>query len=443
MPEDDRYLPGSDNARPLPELPAPPAPDPANEPDPTPIKLADLEVETAKQLLRRPIRLATSVLGEVNPGEAEMLAGRTIDRLVARFETGWEEGISIAELAEAAGTDRGKLGKRFNAQLRPFADLVVRGIYAQAGRRVFYEELSSHLSKTGRRHNGVGTDKVPHGPNSLHMLAYSLGAGDRHCPAASEVLATGTRWDRSSPRFGEGLPRWAHAYRGSLPGSFAEHFRRILEVDRSVRAKLFERIEKGGGAFGGELTAERMAAAFSRFLLVPPIPFGRPESPARLHLGIFHPGRDQATVEQAQAYKRHAALACGEATGEERLEFEARSEEIRVTRLPWAHPLEIPKHRSAGYRWSPDRHELSREDHSRGSALQIWRLVGYDKADSFWKMLALVERWSEVHWTGDCTRRWEDDCRPGLQKAHTPESSAEVRALLAMANAAIVAALRG
>lgn len=70
-------------------------------------------------------------------------------------------------------------------------------------------------------------------------------------------------------------------------------------------------------------------------------------------------------------------------------------------------------------------------------------MVGYDDDDeSFWRMLSLIERHTQVSWTYSCTLRWELDCMPGMQKAHIPENCAGVRALLTMANAGIADALR-
>lgn len=442
MPEEHRHPLGPDGAAQLPELPAPPSPGSGDVPAQAPIRLDDLEAGNAKLPLKRPIELAAAVVPGVDALEAEKLVGAMIDRVVARSRSGGGAGISIAELAAAAGIGQGRIGQRFNVNLQPFANLVVRAIHAQAGRRVFYEELSSHSSKAGRRHNGVGTEKVPKAPNSLHMLAYSLGSSDRHCPAASEPLTTGTRWDRQNPRFGAGLPDWTRGYNGRIPSSFAEHLERVLRSDRRVRAKLAKVMTNRRVAFSGSLTRERLLASFSRFLVVPPIPYGRPEAPHHRHRGILFPGRDTDAVERAAVFGRHVALACGEPTPDERLEFEEGSERLPAGPLPWMYELGIHMNHAVEYRWSPTRHELGRYEAGRGGGLEIWRLVGYDGPKSFWRMLSSIERWSQVSWTEGCTRRWEEDCRPGLQKAHMPASCAGVRALLEMANAAIVDALR-
>jgi hypothetical protein len=432
---------GSD-ADSLPELPAPPPRESGDEPARAPICLSDLEVEKAKLLLKGPIELAAALLPDVSGPEAQELVGATIDRVAARSRTDSDEGLSIAELAERAGIGQGRIGERFDVHLPVFANVVVRGVQAQGGHRVFYEELSSHAAKAGRRHNGVGTDKVPGGPNSLRMLAYSLGSSDRHCPVASEVLTTGTRWDRANPRYGTAFPRWAADYKGHIPSSFAEHLQVVLESDRLARAALVQALDEESGAFVGRLTPRRMLAAFSPFLVVPPISYGRPDLPYRSHREILLPGRDEATVQLVLSARRHAVLACGEPTIDERLEFEDGSEGLIVGQLPSMYQLDIHKDHSVEYRWSPTRHELGRYEAGRGARLEIWRLVGYDDEESFWRMLSLIERYSQVTWTRGCTRRWEVDCRPGMQKAHMPESCAGVRALLKMANAAIVDALR-
>lgn len=178
------------------------------------------------------------------------------------------------------------------------ASLVAWAVSAQAGRRVFYEQLDSHPARAGRRHNGVGTERVPGIPrNQLHMLAYSLGSSDRHCPAASDVLTTGTRWDRSSSRFGESFPAWVADYRGNISSSLAEHLERLLGEDRAVRRAFQQRAKDA--VFTDTLTPRRMIAAFSRFLVVPPIPCGTSFVEHRSHGAVLLPGRNDDVVEVA------------------------------------------------------------------------------------------------------------------------------------------------
>lgn len=428
----------------LPELPAPSPGGGGDEPARAPIRLSDLRVPAAKLVLERPLALGASMLEGVEAGEMRKLVATTIDRVVARARGGQEEGISIAELAERAQIGRGRMGERFDRQLPLLADIVVRAVQAQAGNHVFYEEIASHRAKAGRRHNGVGTDRAPRGRNGLHVLDYSFGCSDRHCAGICEPLLTGTRWDPADPRFGEGLPRWAVEAEASLPSSLADHLARVLAVDDRARSEVGRAMREGRGAFSGRLTARRMAAAFSPFLVVPPILYGRPAAPHRGHRDVLRPGRDEQTIDWARGSGRHVVLACGEPTIGERLEFEDGSQALEVGELPSMYALDLQKKYSVEYRWSPQRHELGRYEAGRGAGLEIWRFVGYDgeQPEVFWQMLAVVERQVQVTWTEDCLRRWEADCRPGLQKAHTPQSCAGVRALLMMANAGVVDALR-
>lgn len=427
----------------LPELPAPLPPSRRDEPSVAPIRIRELEIDHAKSLLRPPIGLAGSVFPNVDREEVEALVGATIDRIVSRSADGQSENISITELADVAGISRGRIGDRFGTELSGFANLVVRGIHAQAGRRVFYEQLESHPAKTGRRHNGEGSEKVEDiADNQLRMLVYSLGASDRHCPAESRILNMGTRWARSSPRFGANFPEWADEYRERLPDSFAEHFEELLNRDRAMRAAVLQALSSGEIALTEEITRERLIAAISQFLVVPLVPYGTSEVPYRRHHGIFPPGRDEATVQEAIRSRRHVILACGEPSMAERLEFEDDSESLVVGELPSMYELDIHKVHGVEYRWSPSRHELGRYQAGKGSRLEIWRLTGYDHAESFWRMLSLIERQAQVSWMKACTARWELDCMPGMQKAHVPEHCTGVRAFLKMANAGIVDALR-
>jgi hypothetical protein len=440
---DDSAKDSKRNTGSLPELPAPPPRDPEGRPARGPIHLDDLDPAEAKLLVRDPIGLAAIMSPGVDRLDAEKMVGATIDLVVERARRRGKEGICLNELAERAKIGRGRIGERFGAGLSPFANLAIRGIHAQAGRRVFYEQLSAHSVEVGRRHNGIGTDKRPKLSNSLHLLTHSLGASDRHCPVASQPLSTGTRWDRSSSRFGASLPRWAADYRGAIPGTFAEHFGAMLEEDQKARFAFGQAVKDGCDAFTEDLTLRRFHATFSPFLVVPMIRFGPPEVEYRDHADVHLPGLDEATIERARRSNRHVLLACGSPSSRERQDFESGSERLTAGKLPSMYELGIRTEYAVEYRWSAQRHELGRYIAGRGAELEIWRLVGVGKEEeTFWRMLALVERLSQITWTDACTDRWEADCKPGMQKAHRPESCAGVRALLAIANAGIVDALR-
>ncbi len=427
----------------LPELPAPAPREPEGLPARGPVNLAALDPDSAKRQLRVPIRLAASVLPVVDPYDLEKLVGTTIDFLAARSQEGKGSGLALNELADRAKIGRGRIAERFADELVPIANLTVRGVYAQAPRRVFYEELGSRPAEVGRRHNGVGTDKLPGQNMSLRLVHHSLGSSDRHCQAACMPLTTGTRWDRHSPRFGETLPAWALNYQGAIPQAFAEHLARSLSDDEKARRALWKAIRSRRARFSDELTADRFKAALSNLVVVPMIPFGPPNSEHWDHADVLPPGRDEQTIECARKFsKRKFLLACGAPDEQHRQEFERAAAELSVGELPWMYELGIRSEYAVQYRWSPKRHELGRYIVGKGASLRIWRLVGVEDEDSFWRMVALVERQSQVVWTEDCLRRWESDCKPGMSKAHIPKSCAGVRALLTMANAGIVDALR-
>lgn len=458
-PEDDSGLhlrgEGDDSdLDPLVELPAPSSPDSANEPAQAPINLADLDLAFAKERLQAPIGTATSFLPHVDGGEIQALAEATLDRVVARSKSGSKEAISISELAEKTKIDSRTMGERFEISLPPLADLVTRLIHAQTGQRVYYEEVCSHSAIVSRRHNGVGTDRKEASeddskrsgrpPKSLHMLDNCLGTANKHCPSVTEPLTTGTRWDIHDPRYGINFPRWMEAYRGHIPSSLSEHLENMLGVGYAARAHVVPALKRGDGTFMGNITPERLVATLSQYLVIAPVPFGAPDVPYRDHAGVLLPGRDEATVEVARRSKRRVILGCGEASNSERIEFEERSQVLPVGKLPSMYELDIHKKHNVEYRWSPSHHELGRYEAGKGARLEIWRFVGLGQNDqrSFWRMLTVVERLSQVHWTKKCVGRWDEDCMPGMQQAHLPESCAMVRALLVIANAAIVDALR-
>ena len=288
----------------------------------------------------------------------------------------------------------------------------------------------------------MGTDKDPAGRNRLHLLGHSLGTSNCHCPVNSLALTMGTRWDRSSPRFGQDLPRWTRHYGGRLPNTFARHLEALLRFDSDIRRSYIEALLEGRGDFDDNLTPDRLRAAFSADVVVPPIPYGRPEAPYRDHLDVFPPGRDAATIAVAEASRRHVVLACGEPDVETRIGFEEDAERFPVGELPSMYALDIHKRHDVEYRWSASRQELGRYQAGRGAGVEIWRFVNYETEMDFWRMISLVERQVQVAWPRACTERWEADCRPGMLGPHLPESCAAVRALLAIANFGIVDALR-
>jgi len=413
-----------------------------DEPSSAPVCLDELDLGLAKLVLERPIGVAVSVVPGIEAEEVRRLAAATIDFVVERAERGEEGGVSVSDIAKRSGVPRAVIEGPYRLLLPRYANLTGRAVNAQAPRKVFYEEVASHPARAGRRHNGVGTDKDPAGRNRLHLLCHSLGTSNCHCPVNSLPLTMGTRWDRSSPRFGQGLPKWTRRYGARLPSTFAQHLGALLSADSHVRRAYVEALLEGRGDFDDNLTAERLRGSFSADVVVPPVPYGRPEAPYRDHLDVFRPGRDAATIAVAEASGRHVVLACGEPDVETRIEFEAGAERFPVGELPSMYALDIHKRHDVEYRWSADRQELGRYQAASGVGVEIWRFVNYRAERDFWRMISLVERQVQVAWPRTCTERWEADCRPGVLGPHLPESCAAVRALLAIANFGIVDALR-
>lgn len=437
----DKNPPGSGKRKDLPKLPAPPPRLSRDEPLSGPVTLTDVDPEAAKGRLENPLTLASSVYPEVDARRVAMLVAVAVDRICSRATGGYDEAISASELGALAGIDNG-VEDLLVPPLGEFAQLVVRGTFAQSANRVFYEQLESHSATTGRRHNGEGTEKAPGiARNQLHLFQHSAAGSNRHCSLGSRPLNMGTRWARSCDRFGMGFPDWA-VDREDFADGFSDHLRAALAEDREVRRRVLEGLRSGQIALAGPITKERLVAAISQYLLIGPIPFGTSLVSHRSHHGTFPPGRDAATVDEAIASGRGVALACGQLSNEERLAFEEDAESLQVGQLPSMYKLGINRIPAVQYRWSPSRHELARYSAGEGARVDRWRLVGVEKDKHFWRAVTMVERHAQVTWTCDCTDRYEAECLPGKLQPHLPEQCAGVRALLDMANAVIVDAIR-
>ncbi len=441
-PLDPNEEPGDSKERKdLPELPAPPPQLSDDEPVEGPVTLPEVDLDVAKERLRGPLILASSVYPEVDAERIALLANVTIDRVCARAEANRDDAIAITDLGALAGI--GNAEDLLIPPLPEFAQLVVRGIFAQAASRVFYEQLESHSAAIGRRHNGEGSEKVAGiVRNQLSLVQHVLAGSAMHCSIGGRPLNLGTRWSRTCERFGAGFPDWALDRLDSFPDLFSDHLRAALVEDREVRKRVLESLRSGAIALPGSITKERLLAAISQYLLIGPIPYGTSFKSHRSHHDTLKPGRDEETVDEAIASGRAVALACGQLSPEERLVFEEQSKILRVGKLPSMYGLGIGRISSVQYRWSSSRHELARYSAGEGARIDCWRLVGVENPERFWRSVSMIERHAQVSWTSACTDRYEKQCLPGKLQTHLPEQCAGLRSLLEMANAAIVDAIR-
>jgi hypothetical protein len=426
----------------LPKLLAPTPRLSPDEPLSGPIVLAHADPEKAKKMLESPIILASSLYPEVDAEQLATVVDAAVDRICERAKAGHDDALSVTELGALSG-----LGSSVESLLAqpivPFSQLVVRSTYAEANNRIFYEELESLPATTGRRHNGEGSEKVPGiARNQLHILQHSGSGSSKHCSIGNRPLLLGTRWDPACERFGMDFPDWARERLDSFLDGFGEHVKAMLADDRKARGRALAGLRSGQITLPGKITEESLIAAISRYLLIGPIGFGTSFLPHRTHHDTFEPGRDAATVMEVTSPGRSVALACGVPTLEERLEFEEDSEILTAGKLPSMYELGINRVPGVQYRWSPSRHELMRYAAGEGARIDWWRLVGVEEEKHFWRTLTMVERHAQVTWTGDCAVRAEEDCLPGKLQTHLPEQCAAMRAILDMANAGIVAAVR-
>jgi hypothetical protein len=434
---------GTKRQEPLPNLPAPVPRLSPDEPVSGPVTLAYVDPELAKEMLDYPFALAASLYPEVDAERLVMVVDVVIDRVCSRSRAGGDSALSITELAALTGLSSGSVEDLLAQPITQFAQMVVRGTFAKTTNRIFYEQLESFPAATGRRHNGEGTEKVPGiARNQLRIFQHSAAGSGKHCSIGNRPLLVGTRWDLSCDRFGVEFPDWALERKAEFLVGFAQHVKAMLGSDREVRGRALAGLRNGKITLPGTITKESVIAAISRYLLIGPIRYGTSLVPYRDHLDVFNPGGDDATVREVTAPGRSTALARGAPSLEERLEFEEEAEIITAGKLPSMYELGITPAPGVQYRWSPMRHELMRYAGGEGARIDWWRLVGVEQEKHFWRTLTMIERHAQVTWTGDCTARAEADCLPGKLQAHLPEQCAAMRAILDMANAGIVDAVR-
>jgi hypothetical protein len=417
-----------------------------------PVDLRLVDHDEAKALLEIPLKLASAVVDDVDAYIFHQLAEAVIDMMLGVESKAGDpiiqriadEGLNVKRLTTLSRTGRGRLHEHVDGDWHTLAELVIRGIAAVAGRLVLYEQLSSERVEVGRRHHGIGTDKCGDRlPNTLRMLVLGAGMRDRMYPISTRPLLTGTRDDHSSSRADlSRIETWGRQLGRPPPGPLAEHVQEVLADEESAwllaRNAVLDRPE----LFSRELSKQRLADTFARPLLMGEMPYGPIEREYRERTSCLLPGKYPEVAEAVASAGRRGVLFSGSSNlrpGDADFRFEFAP--LAVGRLPRTYELGITLSASATYFYSAKYQQLARAVVGKGVRLDLWQLVGYDDGRLL-EAVGLIERYLQATWTKACMKRWNDDCAPGLLKAHNPVMCAAYLDLLNVANAAVVEAHR-
>jgi hypothetical protein len=413
-----------------------------------PVSLETISERQALPLLAQAVELAAKLEQQADAFMVQQLAAQTIRETLSG---GAAAGLRLGALCDTARIGRSHLDEHLNDEWRDLAALTVHGVFAQAGRRVLYEELRSVPERVGRRHHGLGSDQHPGCTRTRVMLVRSLSASDRHCPVAAIPLTTGTRWDATCER-GQQLPASdASSGEQRSPQTLAQHVDALLDDAQRVRRTYNTAVENRDARLLGEKQLDALGFTFTNRFVIPPLACGAPIEPRRDQAEIRYPGQDPQVVTVLARRGANAVLACGlhdpqaalSAHGFHPLRVNGANgpTALRVTDLPDCTPLGITSPWGLEHFYDPAHRRIARRLTTHGgSRTEVWQLVRFE--NDIPAALALIERHAQCNWMGDCLRRFIRDCAPGKLKVHAPHTFAGVLALMIAANAAIVDADR-
>jgi hypothetical protein len=423
---------------------APPEPPPIREP----VELAEVDPEEAIEILRPAIRAAARIVGGVDAYTFEQLGSE----LVRQIQSGASAtGTNITKLCKAARTARSHLPDHYGRRWEMAADIAVRLITARAKRSVVYEEIYTAPAEIRRNHNGLGSHHNEQAARAMHFAGNALGISDRHCASWGLPLTTGTRDDRSTP--GADLGRISVFDRElgrRVPGSLAEHVEDVLRFQHDVRQSIHDARDSLAGALAelGLAPSDFVSRGFAQQLLLGPMRWGPPTSRRQLSSRTANPGLDRAVVDVLERSGRPAVAFAGDVPGDDDPRRLLAALDARGYRLiRWnvgsvGETLGIPPAAPWGVQmlWSPNEATLLRRQAGAGAWTKAWRLVNVAEGDMP-IAVALVER-SLEDWPNSCLARAMAACAPGFLKSSNIASQAAWRALMRVADAALVDADR-
>ena len=424
-----------------------PAPDPEPPPVREPIDLAIVDEADAIAIAQAAIQAAGRIL-DVDTFRFEEIVAQVVPQV---RDGRAAAGLVLHELCAKARVGRGRVGQHYRPEWIRAAALAVRIIVAAGGRRVLYEELHTMPARTRRDHQGFATHHHKQAAHAVHFAGVALGASDRHTCAHAIPLTTGTRDDSSADVADvERIEGFAAELGHVVPGPVADHLHHLLVFERDLRSAVHQASDRLDDALRPLGLDGRTLAlnGFARLLLLDAMPFGPPTSRTRASSGIAYPGRDPDVLRVLGVAGRPAIAFVGDfdvPSGVARVEGELEARGF-VT-VPWeggelSDALGTPRTQPYGVEvlWSEDEAALVRREVVGGARAQKWVLTG-TATDDLAAAIAIIER-TRAGWPRELLRRSAEACGPGFLKSQNIASQAAWRALLLVADAALVDADR-
>ena len=412
-----------------------------------PVDLSTVDVDEAVAIARQAIEAAAGVVGGVDAYILQQL----VEQVVMKVHSGnaAEDGVCVKEVAGAARVGTGHLPDHYTPESEIVADRAVRLILLSGRRRVLHEEIFTIAARSRRtQKNGYGAYHVKQAPSVIHFVGNAIGASDRYNISWAEPLVTGTPDDPSAAIADAARIADAAAARGRpVPATLADHVQQVLNFQRDLRKLVVEQ----AGPFGEALrqvslepTRAVVGRAFARPVVVRAMPVGPPLGRGVPSASVALPGNDATIVEVLRRSGRPAIAYAGPLGGGDDVSaLRARG----YTQMPWAvgelaRPLAVPEDPPFGCEllWSDAEQTLVRRIVGAGAWAAGWKVVGFP-ADGMPDAIALVERASES-WPRGCLERATRAGAPGLLQGSTLPSQNTWRALLRVADAALVEAER-
>ena len=406
------------------------------------------EVESAEA-----VEIATTVIkaaAEVVPGVDAYIFTRLTEYVIGEIASGRAaSGVRVKAACEAARIGHGHLPNHYTDAWELASALAVRLIPVITERRVHFEHIYSRPAAISREHNGLGTDHRPGAPQRMHFIGDALGTADTHMTSYAIPLLMGTRDDvNATAADGAHIQKFATERRRSLPASWGQHLDEVLGVRRELIRALRARPDLSGPLKPFGLTRDAIARGFSRTFVVGAMPFGTPEKRTRESADLLIPARDGTLISALSHTDGRAIVSAGRPTGsggqtptaDELYDRGYRDVPWDVGKLGEVFGLASIAPWSVEYRYSRREQTLLRIEAAAGAWVESWRLIHFQESE-LPDAIALVER-SLEDWPVHCLDRAYKDCAPGKLKADDVRSQNAWRAILRVADAALVAADR-
>ena len=421
---------------------------PADEPPAVrqPVSFETVDVEEAVSIAKTAIEAAAAIVG-IDAFPYVQLASHLV-REIASGEAA--TGVHMKSVCEQTRTGRGHLPELYTEEWEVAGELSVRLITVAAQRSVHYEEIYSVPALISRDHNGLGTHHNTQATHAMHFLGLALGTADSLTTSYATPLLTGTRDDISAPSADMGrITAFAEDRCRSLPASWAGHVDELLRIrGLAINAVRTARHDLPRILRPLEIPPRDVAKGFSRMFLLRAMPFGPPTGRRRLSDDLLIPADDESVMSLFGRISERAVMFAGRPVGADgRVPTPEELARRGYRELPWdvgalGDLLGVARVPPWGveYQWSRREQTLLRVQAGEGAWVRSWRLLRFLETE-LPAAMALAERSGE-EWPIGCLARAYGACAPGKLKTADLRSQNAWRALLRVADTALVAADR-